>query len=310
VHSIRSPCCRDNSNDEKVNHGLGMFCVAFKDSSLEWSYLHKPDFILKYSVLLAWGIGCCLIYIQIVNDKFTICVECIVIDMVVFTFLTSLLFISWFKKVCWWRCVENDSRKYGRVSCKLFKIWERIQHSFVLRVTIYMSIVASYYLLISTILVSLELLSIHPCVNESYHSIQLNCDKNQYELDVINSKLYHYDIVTDNCFNPWVFTDMISLIVGVSYTFARIPFALKMLITCCATVAYLVIVFFQYSFIFEHSATTTPFMKAELAHCLRVCMMLLTMYAKERQSEFNTKINFKYVFNALSTSQSREFSPC
>nr|NP_620474.2 adenylyl cyclase X B [Drosophila melanogaster]AAF53227.3 adenylyl cyclase X B [Drosophila melanogaster] len=271
--NIRSPCCRDNSNDEKVNHGLGMFCVAFKDSSLEWSYLHKPDFILKYSVLLAWGIGCCLIYIQIVNDKFTICVECIVIDMVVFTFLTSLLFISWFKKVCWWRCVENDSRKYGRVSCKLFKIWERIQHSFVLRVTIYMSIVASYYLLISTIL--------------------LNCDKNQYELDVINSKLYHYDIVTDNCFNPWVFTDMISLIVGVSYTFARIPFALKMLITCCATVAYLVIVFFQYSFIFEHSATTTPFMKAELAHCLRVCMMLLTMYAKERQSEFNTKINFK-----------------
>ncbi|XP_026834758.1 adenylyl cyclase X E [Drosophila erecta] len=271
---IRSPCCRDtNASDEKVNRDLGVFCVAFKDPSLERSYLHKPDFILKYSVLLAWAIGCCLIYIQVVHDKYSICMECIMIDVVVFTFLTSLLFISWYKKVCWWRSAEDEFLKHGRVSCKLFKIFERIQHSFVLRVTIYLTIVGSYYLVISTIL--------------------LNCDKNQYELDVINSKLYHYDIVTDNCFHPWVFTDMISLVMGVSYTFARIPFALKIFICCCEALAYLIVVGFQFSFIFHHSATITPFMKAEIAHCLRVCMMFLTMYAKERQSEFNTKINFK-----------------
>ncbi|XP_043650639.1 adenylyl cyclase X E [Drosophila teissieri] len=271
---VRSPCCRDpKASDEKVKHELGIFCVAFKDSSLERNYLHKPDFIWKYSMLLAWGIGCCLIYIQVVNDKSAICTECIMIDVAVFTFLTSLLFISWFKKVCWWRSGENDTIVYGRVSCMLFKTFERIQLSFVLRVTIYIIIIGSYYLVISTIL--------------------LNCDKNQYELDVINSKLYHYDIVTDNCFNPWVFTDMISLILGVSYTFARIPFALKIIICCCETFAYFIIVVFQFSFIFQHSATITPFMRAEIAHCLRVCMMLLTMYAKERQSEFNTKMNFK-----------------
>jgi len=112
-------------------------------------------------------------------------------------------------------------------------------------------------------------------------------------LDIIENKLFHYDMKRDSCFNPWVFTNMITLILGMSYTFARIPFALKICISCCETVAFLLIVFFQFAFIFHHSATTTPYMRAEVAHCLRVCVMLITMYAKERRVEFNTKLNYK-----------------
>ncbi|XP_050740751.1 adenylyl cyclase X E-like isoform X2 [Drosophila biarmipes] len=271
---FRSPCCgrNTNSSDEKSQQDVGMFCAAFKDSSLEWSYLHQPDFIFKSSMLLAWGIGGCLIFIQIACTKL-VCVECIVLDMIAFSFLTILLFIAWYKKLCWWQYGHNNLKLYSKFSCIVFSLLEKIQHSFLLRITIYMMLIMCYYIMISLILA--------------------NCDQNQYELDLIESKLFHYEENEGSCFHPWAFTNMVALILGMSYTFARIPFALKTVIGCCEAVAYLLIVIFQYVFLFQHSATTTPYLRAEIAHCARVCMMLVIMYAKERQAEFNTKMNYK-----------------
>ncbi|XP_016963059.1 adenylyl cyclase X E-like [Drosophila biarmipes] len=271
---FRLPCCRRDatSSDEKDEQGVGTFCAAFKDSLLEWNYMHQPDFIFKSSMLLAWAIGGCLIFIQIVNSKVD-CKECIVVDLIVFSLLTSLLCLAWYKKVCWWQYGYNEHKQYSKLSCLAFNLFDKIQHSFVLRVTIYMVIMVLYYMVISMILIK--------------------CDQNQYALDIIENKLFHYDVNRDSCFNPWVFTNMITLILGMSYTFARIPFALKICISCCETIAFLLIVFFQFAFIFHHSATTTPYMKAEVAHCLRVCVMFITMYAKERRVEFITKLNYK-----------------
>ncbi|XP_065723990.2 adenylyl cyclase X E isoform X4 [Drosophila suzukii] len=270
----RSPCCQQNPNSsgEKSQHDVGMFCAAFKDSSLEWSYLHQPDFIFKSSMLLAWGIGGCLIFIQIACNRL-VCVECIVLNAIAFSFLTSLLFIAWYKKLCWWQYGHNNNKKYSKLSCIVFQLLEKIQHSFLLRITIYIMLIVCYYIVIALILA--------------------NCDQSQYELDLIESKLFHYEENQNTCFHPWAFTNMVALILGMSYTFARIPFALKTIIGCCEAVAYLLIVLFQYAFLFQHSATTTPYLRAEIAHCVRVCMMLVIMYAKERQAEFNTKMNYK-----------------
>ncbi|XP_043063825.1 adenylyl cyclase X E-like [Drosophila ficusphila] len=270
---FRFPCCRrDRNESEKSERVVGTYCVAFKDSSLEWSYLHQPDFVFKYSTLLAWGIGCCLLYIQIVTNK-SLCKTCIVIDLCAFSILTFLLCLSWYKKFCWWRFGHNDFKIYGKYSCMAFALFEKIQHSFVLRITVYMMTIFCYYMVISMILET--------------------CDEDQYELDYIESRIYHYEADFSSCFHPWAFTNMMALILGMSYTFARIPFALKTIIGTLELIAYVLIVFFQYGFVFQHSATTSPFLRAEIAHCCRVCMMLVTMYAKERQTEFNTKINYK-----------------
>uniref|UniRef100_A0A6P4DYU6 adenylate cyclase n=1 Tax=Drosophila rhopaloa TaxID=1041015 RepID=A0A6P4DYU6_DRORH len=268
-----SLCCRRKSNDreDKTARQLGIFCVAFRDSSLEWSYLEQPDLIFKSSMLLAWGIGCCLIYIQVVTNKI-ICTTCIVIDLLAFSLLTTLVCIAWYKKLCWWR-YGQEFKKFNSWSCKIFHLFEKIQHSFVLRITVYIMIIVSYYMVILLILI--------------------NCDKNEYQIDFIESKLFRYEMDQESCFHPWAFTNMMALILGMSYTFARIPFALKTIIGCCEAVAYLLIVCFQYVFLFQHSATTTPYLRAEIAHCIRVCMMLITMYTKERQTEFNTKMNYK-----------------
>ncbi|XP_043653646.1 adenylyl cyclase X E-like isoform X3 [Drosophila teissieri] len=257
---------------EKVERDLGIFCVAFKDKSLEWDYLHHPDYIFKYSVLLSWGIGCCLIYIQYANNT-DLWYTGAVIDTVAFLILTSLLIICWYKKVCWWRSRQDEHKSYSKLSCAMFHTFEKIQHSFVLRLIVYVMIILCYFMVLSLTLI--------------------NCDPEEYELDIIQSKLFHYERDPFSCFHPWACTNMMALILGMSYTFARIPFALKTFIGCLEAVIFVVIVFFQFQFIFEHSETTCPFLKAEIAHSSRVCMMVMTMYAKERQSEFNTKMNYK-----------------
>ncbi|XP_052853494.1 adenylyl cyclase X E-like isoform X1 [Drosophila gunungcola] len=269
---FRLLCCRRPSNERDQKAELGMFCAAFRDSTLEWSYINQPDFIFKSSMLLAWGIGCCLIYIQMVTNNF-VCRSCIVVDLVVFFLLTFMLCISWYKTVCWWKDGRIGQITYGKYSCMIFHLFKKIQHSVTLRITTYLLIIVCYCAVISLIII--------------------NCDRDQYQLSYIECLLFHYEMDRDICFHPWAFTNMICLILGMSFTFARIPFALKIVVSCCEAVAYMLIVFFQYAFIFQHSATTAPFLKAELAHCGRVCMMLLTMYAKERQTEFNTKINYK-----------------
>ncbi|XP_043064590.1 adenylyl cyclase X E-like [Drosophila ficusphila] len=271
--NFRKLCCRRGVNeDDNAERNLGTFCVAFKDSSLERSYLQQPDFIFKASMLLAWGICCCLIYMQVVDNNF-VCEACIVVDLLTFLLLTAMLCIAWYKKVCWWKDRHRESKVYGKFSCTVFHLFEKLQYSVTLRITAYLLIIICYVSVISLIMI--------------------NCDRDQFELSVIHSKLFHYEMNRDFCFHPWAFTNMISLIIGMSYTFARIPFVLKIVVSGCETLAYLLIVFFQYAFIFRHSATTSPFLQAEVAHCFRVCMMLLTMYAKERQTEFNTKINYK-----------------
>ncbi|XP_044250956.1 adenylyl cyclase X E-like [Drosophila takahashii] len=270
-----SPCCRRRDGDEshkKTEREIGMFCAAFKDKNLEWNFMHQPDYIFKSSMLLAWAIGCCLIYIQIVTSH-SFCTTCIVVDLVTFSFLTCLLCISWYKKVCWWKSGRYEFKMHDKYSCIVFHMFEKIQHSVTLRISTYLLIVICYYSVISLIMI--------------------DCDRDEFEMSYIESKLFHYEMDRDVCFHPWSFTNMISLILGISYTFARIPFSLKIFISCCETVAFVLIVFFQFAFNFQHSATTTPHLRAEIAHCLRVCMMLATMYAKERQSEFNTKMNFK-----------------
>lgn len=142
-----------NLKNEKVERDLGIFCVAFKDKSVEWNYLHQPDYIFKYSVALGWGIGCCLIYIQSVNNS-DIFYTGVVINIIAFFVLTFLLFICWYKKVCWWHSGQNEQRSYGKLSCAIFHLFEKIQHSFVLRLTVYMMIILCYYMVISLILVS------------------------------------------------------------------------------------------------------------------------------------------------------------
>ncbi|XP_070133535.1 adenylyl cyclase X E-like [Drosophila bipectinata] len=268
------PICwiRDNNKEEYINAEVGHVFVAFNDSSLEWNYLRRPDYIIKYTALLVWIMGCCLIYLQLVTIE-SLCLLCIAIDILVFLFLSAVLAICWYKKYCFWKSEGDENKIYSRCSCRIFNLFEKIQQSITKRIVLYLTVVFLYLIMISQIL--------------------NNCEYDLFQLKFIDARLFMYQMDADICFRPWEFTKMMSLLIGMSYTFARIPFSLKMGVCLLEGIYFMVVVLLQYEFIFHHSKTTVPYMPAEAAHCKRIIVMLLTFYFKERRVEFNTKMNFK-----------------
>ncbi|KAH8237288.1 hypothetical protein KR038_009329 [Drosophila bunnanda] len=264
---------RPGDTTRKPRREIGCLCTEFKDPTLERNYLHQPDFTFKGSILLAWVTGVCLIYVEIMTN---VCWDCIAINVVTFGVLTFLLFIAWYKKICWWKNSQK-TLQYGRFSCCVFRLYEKIQCSTFLRIFCYLVTIA--------------------CYNSVILLIVSNCDRSKFELEYIESKLFHYEVNLDTCFHTWPFTNMIALIIGLSYTFARIPFSVKTCVSCLEAIIYLLVLFFEYQFVFQHSNTTAPFLPPEVAHCARILLMLITLYVKERQVEFNTKTNYRLNVN-------------
>ncbi|KAH8327774.1 hypothetical protein KR074_003546, partial [Drosophila pseudoananassae] len=265
-------CLSRKDNRDQNRKDLGVFCAAFRDSRLEWDFLRRPDYMLKYSIVMAWLIGNCLVFIQIVTNQRN-CHTCIVVDIFAFFYLTTLVCISWYKKYCHWMYRNDEERRYGRLSCIIFKFFEGIQQSMSRRLLIYLSIIAIYFSVIVLIVI--------------------NCDAGVFQLNFIESKLYRYEVNRDVCFHPWAFTNMMALILGMSYTFTRISFSLKMIISLVEVVVYFMFLFLQFTYVFHHSVTTSPYLIAEVAHSTRIFVTFVTFYLKERQVEFNTKTNFK-----------------
>ncbi|KAH8276409.1 hypothetical protein KR018_005161, partial [Drosophila ironensis] len=292
VGGFKFRCCREDSDNSK--NDIGSWCISFKDSRLEWEYLRYPDYILKYSVLLSWVIGSCLILVQILTNR-TKCSLCIFIDFIVFFYLTTLLGVSWFKCFCYWRYGHNKEIVYGQFSCRLFYLFESIQESTTRRIFIYLSIIGSYLIVISLLLVGTSPSYVFNATVTS-SDLQRNCSLNMFQLAFIEAKLYHHEQDRYVCFNPWCFINMASLILGASYTFVRIPFSVRTVLSLLEAFLFLVIVV-DYKFAFHSTVTTVPHLPAEYAHCARMLVILIMYHMKERQVEFNTKTNFKIVFD-------------
>jgi len=109
----------------------------------------------------------------------------------------------------------------------------------------------------------------------------------------IEERLFHYEQEAHICFHPWVTTNMLSLMICLTFTFAHIPIMVKTAVAILETLAYLLLIFFQFDFVFHHSVTTNPYFKSEYAHALLICITFLIMFVKERQIEFTNKVNFK-----------------
>lgn len=152
----RPICCkkRTNKQNKSAKVHIGVVFAAFHDSNLEKNYLHRPDYIIKYTALLVWIIGCCLIYIQLATNELN-CILCIVIDISVFLFLTAVLALCWYKKFCFWKSKGEENQLYSRFSCRIFNFFEKTQQSLRRRIVLYLMVVCSFLMVTSLILVSI-----------------------------------------------------------------------------------------------------------------------------------------------------------
>ncbi|XP_016968482.1 adenylyl cyclase X E isoform X3 [Drosophila biarmipes] len=247
-------------------------CLKYLDPDLEKAYLKQTDYMFKYSMLLGLCVGYCLVYIEIMDTKI-ICPTCMILPAIVIIVQTVLTFVAWYKKMCWKR-FGNEPHSYSRISCIIFRVHEKIIGSMIIRIIIYLFLVVSGFSVMCLIV--------------------MTCNREEFEMAYIEERLFHYEQELMICFQPWVATNMVSLMICLTFTFAHISLALKTAMAVLETVGYLVMIFFQYEFVFHHSVTTNPGFRAEYAHALLICITLLTMVVKERQLEFTNKINFHW----------------
>lgn len=131
---------------------LGLFFLHFSNPRLEYEYIRQPDYLLKYTILLAWCIGASMVFTTM---HYNITPHLCWVPYETMVVLTIILFITWYKKLCYWR-FGSYVRNYSKFSCFIFHISEIIQKQLLLRVVIYMYIIISYGLLIHIMLVSGE----------------------------------------------------------------------------------------------------------------------------------------------------------
>ncbi|XP_023178151.1 adenylyl cyclase X E-like isoform X2 [Drosophila hydei] len=251
---------------------IGSFLLQFHDPRLDYNYIHQADYMLKYSVLLAWCCEMSLIYVQLMDSLHMNSISFSVVVILIFT-SSALLIITWCKKICYWR-YSSLSHTYSAVTYFLFKLADGIQHSLIQRIVIYVYFIVSYFCIIAIIL--------------------NNCDEDEFQLLQIDSIVYKYDPDNKLCFSPWSLTCMVCLIIMMSIIFTRIPFGMKILVGFLETVSYLSIMIYQYEYVVHNSLTTNPYLISEYAHCLLIVITLCIIFFKERLIEFNNKINYKW----------------
>ncbi|KAH8261504.1 hypothetical protein KR044_010348, partial [Drosophila immigrans] len=251
---------------------IRFYCLDFRDPHLEHDFMRQPDYMLKYSILLAWCICLSLIVIELpyYNEHFKSYVYVGSGAMLAFT---VLLFITWYKKICYWRYPEGGHR-YSAISCSIFRIAENIQRSLIKRVAIYWLTIVMYFVIL--------------------YAMLIECDLAEYQVLHIESKLYLYEPESHTCFQPWVLTNMVCLIMGMSLIYSRVPFFMKVMVTLLEVIIYMVLIFFQYEYIVHHGLTTNPYFQAEYAHCILILSTFFSLFLMERQAEFNDKMNFKW----------------
>ncbi|XP_017862790.1 PREDICTED: adenylate cyclase type 2-like isoform X2 [Drosophila arizonae] len=250
---------------------IGTFFLNFRNPALEYNYLHQPDYMFKYSVLLAWCCAMSLIYLHlVVDDKHNS--SGFYFDILTFVTLSLILLLAWYKKICFWR-YSMHYHNYSPLSCTIFRMVDNLQCSLFKRITVYIYFMITYILIVYMILD--------------------DCNKAEFQLALIESILYKYD-QDCKCFPPWQLTCSVVLIIFMTIIFTRIPFTMKIIVSLFISVIYSSIFLYQFDDVINDGGTTNPYFPAEYAHLIMIIFTICTLYLQERQAEFNNKINYKW----------------
>lgn len=128
--------------------------LQFKDPHLEYNYMHQPDYLLKYSVLLSWWVLITLIFEQESNFEVD---HTHTTSLISFATYSSILFIIWYKQLCFWLFGPYKSN-YSSMSCMLFRFIEKLQRNLIGRLIIYVITVITHFTILADLMVSTALL--------------------------------------------------------------------------------------------------------------------------------------------------------
>lgn len=84
-----------------------------------------------------------------------------------------------------------------------------------------------------------------------------------------------------------------TLVIGTSFLFTRIPFFVKTTVAVVITGTYAVLVVFEFDYIYALSPSTNVNLNAEYSHILLIIITLGIFHLMERQTEFIAKVDYK-----------------
>ncbi|EDV33233.2 uncharacterized protein Dana_GF23420 [Drosophila ananassae] len=265
----------DQNELDSSSPNISFLCLKYRDKDMENLFITQRDYIFKYSIMLAFLISCFCSILQLVADtKNHVYVS--VLSTTVMLIFVGLTFIVWYKKICWFKNhVKSKANPiYNRFSCFMFYLLKKIQISIEIRILIYLFIEISQGTIIALIMIL--------------------CDANSYILGEIEKKIFHYEAPQNECFHPWVITNMMSIIICMAFTFTNIPLPIKTVVAIIMSVGYILLINLHLAFFFHHSYSSSPSLPAEYAHTLQILVTMITVYQKERMNTFASKVNFKW----------------
>lgn len=128
---------------------IDILSLQFKDPHLEYNYMHQPDYLLKYSVLLSWWVLVTLTFEHESNDDLE---NVHPTSYISFGIYSLVVLIIWYKQLCFWIFGPYKSN-YTRFSCMLFQFIEEIQKNLIARLIIYVLTIMTQFSILADLMV-------------------------------------------------------------------------------------------------------------------------------------------------------------
>ena len=82
------------------------------------------------------------------------------------------------------------------------------------------------------------------------------------------------------------------------FLFSRIPFVIKLAAGILISGIYTIVIFVNYSAVYEASPPTNVGLQAEYSHIMVIIITLVIFHLMDRQTEFISKVDYKYFNNS------------
>ncbi|XP_070135926.1 adenylyl cyclase X E isoform X3 [Drosophila bipectinata] len=259
---------QDEIEEETFRRNISSCCLFFRIRNWEYQYMQEPDVMLKYSIALAWAIYMGLLTIQLLSKDARY--HYWFIDGTTIILLTSLLIVSWYKKL--WIMYMSDaevSSPNSRLSGFFFRMSDEMQRNVYIRIVIYFLTIFSYC--------AVAIMQVVGCSSsDDYFDDDPSVDERM------------------QCFHPWILTNCMTLVIGMSFLFTRIPFIIKACFSTIITIAYAILVVFEFHYIYSSSPSTNVNFNAKYSHILLMIITMGIFHVMERQTEFIAKVDYNW----------------
>lgn len=142
---------RKNNYRSNVNPNINFLWLQFRDARLEYNYMRQPDYLLKYSVLLAWWVLVALIFEEKSNAELG-SNETKMMSITIFVVYTLMLLTIWYKQICFW-VFGPYKITYSGFSCMTFRFIEKLQRNLIARIIIFLLTILMYFIIITIFMV-------------------------------------------------------------------------------------------------------------------------------------------------------------